>query len=383
LAIFFVLSFRPSRKELLFQLAKEIVVRSPEFKRRESVKRAHLEILKGGIEGWNDWRRENPEVRPILYDTDLTKIDFDVGLSANFSNADLRNANLTEAKLKRANFHEANLGQAKLCDADLSDANFCRTDLYKTDLSNATLNGANLQGTQLAKTNFEGAKLVDCRIYGMSAWDLKLSGATQKNLVILYKKENTRHKSQSEESHFAVDDLQVAQFVYLLLHNENIRSVIDTMTSKVVLILGRFTKDRLKVLDAIREWLKRPESGYVPILFDFDKPMTRDTHETVTTLARMARFVIADITEPRSIPQELVSIVEQMPSLPVQPILCQGFEPWGMYDHIKRYPWVLPIQKYTTRDALLRRIAEQVVKPAEKKVDEIRSDSKIKQVHGV
>jgi len=32
------------------------------------------------------------------------------------------------------------------------------------------------------------------------------------------------------------------------------------------------------------------------VLFDFEKLATRDTQETVTTLARMARFVIADIT---------------------------------------------------------------------------------------
>ena len=44
-----------------------------------------------------------------------------------------------------------------------------------------------------------------------------------------------------EESEVTVDDLEVAQFVYLLLHNEKVRRVIDTITSKVVLILGRFS----------------------------------------------------------------------------------------------------------------------------------------------
>jgi hypothetical protein len=33
---------------------------------------------------------------------------------------------------------------------------------------------------------------------------------------------------------------------------------------------------------------------YVPILFDFEKPKSRNTEETITLLARMARFVVAD-----------------------------------------------------------------------------------------
>jgi hypothetical protein len=102
------------------------------------------------------------------------------------------------------------------------------------------------------------------------------------------------------------------------------------------------------MLDSIREGLR--ESGYIPVLFDFDRPKSRDTHETVGTLARLARFVIADITNPRSIPQELVSIVEQLPSLPIQPILLEGAKPWGMFDHIsvtrEFYPFVnIALQK--------------------------------------
>jgi hypothetical protein len=62
-----------------------------------------------------------------------------------------------------------------------------------------------------------------------------------------------------------VDDLDVAQFIYLLLSNQRIKNVIDTITSKAVLILGRFTEERKKVLDAIREELR--QRGYAPILF--------------------------------------------------------------------------------------------------------------------
>jgi len=61
-----------------------------------------------------------------------------------------------------------------------------------------------------------------------------LKDATQSNLVI----------TPDEESKIEVNNLEVAQFIHLLLNNAKIRDVIDTITSKVVLIVGRFTPQR-------------------------------------------------------------------------------------------------------------------------------------------
>jgi hypothetical protein len=98
------------------------------------------------------------------------------------------------------------------------------------------------------RVELENAVLSGCRVYGVSAWDIKLSGGTkQQNLII----------TDENEPEVAIDNIEVAQFVYLLLHNEKIRDVIDTVTSKAVLILGRFTPERKEVLDAIREELRR------------------------------------------------------------------------------------------------------------------------------
>jgi hypothetical protein len=56
------------------------------------------------------------------------------------------------------------------------------------------------------------------------------------------------HKSEPE---ITVDNIEIAQFIYLMLNNQKVRDVIDTITSKVVLI-RRFTADRKAVLDALR-----------------------------------------------------------------------------------------------------------------------------------
>jgi hypothetical protein len=47
-----------------------------------------------------------------------------------------------------------------------------------------------------------------------------------------------------DEQEITVDDIEVAQFIYLLLHNEKIRDVIDTIGKKGVPLLGRFTEGR-------------------------------------------------------------------------------------------------------------------------------------------
>ena len=72
---------------------------------------------------------------------------------------------------------------------------------------------------------------------------------------------------------------------------------------------------------------------------------------------------IADVTDPKSIPQEPTSIVPNLPSVPVQPLLQNGFEPWGMYDQIERYPWVLPLVPYENQEALLTALPLKVLLP--------------------
>jgi len=210
----------------------------------------------------------------------------------------------------------------------------------------------------LVETNLEGACLTACSVYGISAWSVRLEGAIQSNLVI----------TPPIESVIQVDNLEVAQFVYLLLNNEKIRRVIDTITSKVVLILGCFTPERKIVLDAIRAALRKRD--YLPVLFDFEKPPSRDLTETVRTLAHMARFVIADITDAKSIPQELIAIVPNLPSVPVQPLLLASQHEYAMFEHLRRFPWVLEPVLYESQEELLMELEPKVIAPAEAKAKE-------------
>jgi len=188
---------------------------------------------------------------------------------------------------------------------------------------------------------------------------VQLERAKQENLVI----------TPSDEPVITVDNLKIAQFTYLLLNNREIRDVIDTVAKKAVLILGRFTTERKAVLDGLRDALRT--QGYLPILFDFDKPASRDLTETISTLAHLARFVIADLTDAKSIPQELQMIVPNLPSVPVQPLILTSQHEYGMFEHFTRFPWVLPVYRYSDEVILLQSLQEKVVAPAEQKAKEL------------
>src|SRR5206468_2313012 len=122
-----------------------------------------LAILRRGVAEWNAWRQREWHVRLHLEKADLRQMD-----------------------LKDANLH------------------------------GAALNEADLQGASLVQTKLEMADLTGCWIYGISAWNLSLDDATrQHNLVI----------TRPNESMITVDNLEVAQFVYLLLNNQRIRHV--------------------------------------------------------------------------------------------------------------------------------------------------------------
>jgi hypothetical protein len=208
-------------------------------------------------------------------------------------------------------------------------------------------------------TNFTNADLTGCRVHGVSAWGLRLDGAKQQNLVITH----------LHEPKITIDNIAVAQFIYLMLRNQNIRDVIDTITAKVVLILGRFSDERKAVLDALREELRQRD--YLPILFDFGKLKSRDTDETITLLARMAKFVIADISDAKAVLQELRAIVPDLPSVPVQSIILATQEEPGMFDFYRNRPSFLTVHRYADQERLLADLGDKVIRPAELKVQEL------------
>src|SRR6266516_5792400 len=256
-----------------------------------------LEILKQGREAWNQWREKHRDavIQPDFYKADLSGLD-----------------------LSRADLSEANLHHANLTGANLTRANLSKAVLVGADLTRATLR--------------------ECIIYGASAWDVKLEGATQDSLVI----------TPEGKPAISVDNLEVAQFIYLLLNHKKLRDVLNTVTRRGVLLLGRFSGGGLEVLQALAAKLR--EEKYLPIMFDFERPQDRNYTETITTLAGLSRFVIVDLSGP-SVPQELYATVPHF-KIPFVPIIEASSKPYAMVIDILEYPWVVrpPVTFATTEE---------------------------------
>ena len=381
-----------------------------------------LTLLEGGVEKWNLWRAAHPRFRPYLSNAnlswtnkhiadlegidlsnaDLEGADFEgrcldnANLTgalldrADFTDAGLSGADLTQAHLSRTNFTEAHLGFATLDDADMTGANLCDAELWNAslqstnltaailerveasgihamganltfarlldaDLSDADLSDANLSYATLVRTNLEGATLTGCNVYGISVWDVNLDNAQQSRLVIV---------GHGNELPVMVDDIEVAQFVHLLLNHRKLRKAIDAVAERGVLILGRFSAGGLEVLELLAASLR--ELNYLPIIFDFDRPSDRNYTETIMTLAGLSRFVVADLSG-SSVPQELQATVPHF-KIPFVPILQAGSTSYAMFADILEYPWVIkPVVGFKDKEHLKHIVKEKIAAPAEKK----------------
>lgn len=102
----------------------------------------HLEILQQGVEVWNKWREENPEIVPDLSGADLSDLELSL--------ANLSHCNLSEIELKGSILNETNLSNS-----DLSRSRFIGVILWGVNLSYSAINYTKLTNTILFKNYFQ------------------------------------------------------------------------------------------------------------------------------------------------------------------------------------------------------------------------------------
>ena len=90
---------------------------------------------------------------------------------------------------------------------------------------------------------------------------------------------------------------------------------------------------------------------------------------------RMARFIVADISDAKAVLQELRAIVPDLPSVPVQPIILATQEEPGMFDFYRNRPSFLNVHRYASQEQLIADLGEKVIRPAELKVLDLRGST--------
>ncbi len=362
-------------------------------------KAEQVETLTQGVPAWNAFRNKNhaaPNLRGvhlagfdlrqanladcILSEADLKGADL---RGADLANArmvdvDLSNAKLAGATLSGANLGEANLSHAELNGARLGEANLYRARLDRADLSDATLRGANLQSASLVstilthadfseanlyradlsdahmtETDFSKANLTRSRIFGASAWGVKLNGATQTDLVI----------SLPSEPDITVDRFELAQLLYLLIHTDKLLHLVSPISVQAVLLLGEWSVERRTALNVLQDELRRRNYSCISVIFD--KPVPAACRDAIFTLMRLARFAVADIGSDRV--RQALQANLATPVAPILPVLCEKQEPleWQVPE---RCHWVLPLLACKDLDELSDVVEQKIIAPAETKV---------------
>jgi hypothetical protein len=331
------------------------------------------------------WRRSHPGVPPDLTGADLRRVSLrftDLSnaklLGADLSGLDLTGIKLDGADLSRSTLRGCSFGDealnvstscksANFQDADLTQADFCRvlcdgSNFTGATLRNITIKWTRLNGCRFVGADWDGASISECHAYGISVWGMRGTPAKLSSFNIV----------ATDWPQVRVDDLETAQLVHLFLESDKVRKLFESIGSKGVLVLGRFSEERKRLLDAIRSRLR--ELGFLPLVFDFQKPSQYDFTETVRTLAGLSCFIIADITEPRSVPLELQATIPNY-MIPFAPILREGERPFAMFlDLQQKYrDWMLDLLTYRSDEELLEVLEDAVIAPALALAAELRA----------
>lgn len=138
----------------------------------------HLDILhKQGVEVWNQWREEHPDIQPDLRVADLHGTNL---RGANLSGADLYGTALRNVSLSFANLYGANLNHANLYATNLNHANLSGAILSEVNLNEASLYGADLNGADLHGVKLFEARLIEAKL---NSADLTQADLNRANLI--------------------------------------------------------------------------------------------------------------------------------------------------------------------------------------------------------
>ena len=196
----------------------------------------HLVILGQGVNEWNQWRRNHPDIIPDLSNAKLryaTLRSADLSgcrLSqadlhkAKLSYANLRNADLSGSRLDQADLHnaklsQANLQKAKLTNAHLFEANFYAADLREADLREADLRDADLREADLRQSDFQSANLYKSRLSRANLQAASLLGANLRDASLF---EANLHAANLRTANLRTANLRAADLTQANLSRANL-----------------------------------------------------------------------------------------------------------------------------------------------------------------
>ncbi|MBE8991078.1 pentapeptide repeat-containing protein [Nostoc sp. LEGE 12450] len=160
----------------------------------------HLAILRQGVEVWNEWRKNNPEIKPDLCSINFSGADLS---EADFSLSDLRNADFTEVNLTDAYFEKANLKFSELRKVTLGKSDILEVAYFEEidyipsnidddneifiegNFENKILRGINLSTSIITRARFHKANLINTSFYKANLAQAKFNNSNLKEANFL------------------------------------------------------------------------------------------------------------------------------------------------------------------------------------------------------
>ncbi len=188
----------------------------------------HLDILKQGVEVWNQWRNKHTTILPDLSAYDLT--------GSTLSSANLNGATLSGTDLSGSDLSSADLSGAIIGGITINIFNVIRADFSGFQRSGAVLRGANLSHTDLSRANLRGAFLrgVNFSNADLSHADLRYTDLSDANL---------------SDAHLIEADLTRADFTRADLTGANLHAAKISRT-----FFGDIDLRHVKGLETITHW---------------------------------------------------------------------------------------------------------------------------------
>jgi len=298
---------------------------------------------------------------------------------ASFSGGCLMNSDMYVAHFENAHFHHLQMGWTKITDGHFNGARFISAKLEEVQFKDVELRGAHFEDADACGARFlyvkmqhsswinaclrhahffevccDGAVFDRCKILGIGICRVSGKPSLQRDL-----------NCGGDKEPLLVDDLRLAPFIHELRYEDGFGRFADALTSKVVLILGRFSDARMPLLERIHGRLRA--LGYIPQLIKFPCDGLLDPGSVVNIAAMCSRFVIADVSDAREVIREVVGILSQLRPVVVKPIMEVGqVEPISfVWEKRSQRIHLLPPYEYPDADTLIANLSSAIIQPCE------------------
>lgn len=299
----------------------------------------------------------------VLYGLNLQAQKF---VDCKFVNLEFRNSSFRGSAFKncrfnqRVDFFDTDISRCRFTGCGFSDSKIIESNLNNSVFNDCTFSEIDFYGSSFINAHFLGGVLSDCSVYGVNVWNITMEDVKQSGFIVKH--------DLAKDVVTEVNDIELASLVNYLADNRKFSSMYDG--SNFVLILGNFGPEHKENLEHLKTKLSNFRN-YVPILCDWSVGDARNLLELIVLLAGFSRFIVVDLSGPRSVPAELQAILTSM-LIPVIPLICKNEDAYSAYSYISRFQWVEDLVRYENFGEILDNLETIIVNRAEKLISELR-----------